>query len=132
MYQHLNSSMHHAIYKEIYIICNVACQHLHTTNNNLYKHSPAYITMNKYVTFSIAQFSYLFYTFSLFSLPPKKNNQQLYIQLFVRPKPLVIVPEDVLQSRNAQGNVYRWVEAYRKYGHKLAAVNPISIKSQQR
>ncbi|KAI8130304.1 putative 2-oxoglutarate dehydrogenase E1 component DHKTD1 [Lucilia cuprina] len=41
------------------------------------------------------------------------------------------VPEDVLQSRNAQGNVYRWVEAYRKYGHKLAAVNPISIKSQQ-
>uniref|UniRef100_T1PCK3 Transketolase n=1 Tax=Musca domestica TaxID=7370 RepID=T1PCK3_MUSDO len=41
------------------------------------------------------------------------------------------VPEDVVQSRNAQGNVYRWVEAYRKYGHKLAAVNPISIKSQQ-
>ncbi|XP_061393464.1 probable 2-oxoglutarate dehydrogenase E1 component DHKTD1 homolog, mitochondrial [Musca vetustissima] len=41
------------------------------------------------------------------------------------------VPEEVVQSRNAQGNVYRWVEAYRKYGHKLAAVNPISIKSQQ-
>uniref|UniRef100_A0A1I8PJ39 Transketolase-like pyrimidine-binding domain-containing protein n=1 Tax=Stomoxys calcitrans TaxID=35570 RepID=A0A1I8PJ39_STOCA len=41
------------------------------------------------------------------------------------------VPDEVVQSRNAQGNVYRWVEAYRKYGHKLAAVNPISIKSQQ-
>ncbi|EDW16268.1 probable 2-oxoglutarate dehydrogenase E1 component DHKTD1 homolog, mitochondrial [Drosophila mojavensis] len=38
------------------------------------------------------------------------------------------VPEEVKESRNAQGNVYRWVEAFRQHGHKLAAVNPISIK----
>lgn len=42
------------------------------------------------------------------------------------------VADEVLQSRNAQGNAYRWVEAYRKHGHKLAAINPISIRDQQR
>ncbi|KAH8278344.1 hypothetical protein KR018_000038 [Drosophila ironensis] len=42
------------------------------------------------------------------------------------------VAEDVRASRNSQGNVYRWVEAFRQHGHKLATVNPISItKSQQ-
>uniref|UniRef100_A0A1A9UWW9 Transketolase-like pyrimidine-binding domain-containing protein n=1 Tax=Glossina austeni TaxID=7395 RepID=A0A1A9UWW9_GLOAU len=41
------------------------------------------------------------------------------------------VSEEVLQSRNAQSNVYRWVEAYRKHGHKFANVNPISIKGPQ-
>lgn len=38
------------------------------------------------------------------------------------------VAEEVRQARNAQGNVYRWVEAFRQHGHKLASVNPISIK----
>ncbi|ALC48035.1 CG1544 [Drosophila busckii] len=38
------------------------------------------------------------------------------------------VPEEVRQARNAQSNVYRWVEAFRQHGHKLASVNPISIK----
>ncbi|XP_054725087.1 probable 2-oxoglutarate dehydrogenase E1 component DHKTD1 homolog, mitochondrial [Anastrepha obliqua] len=47
------------------------------------------------------------------------------------PKRIYQVAPEVLQSRNAQGNVYRWVEAYRKHGHKLAAVNPISIRDQQ-
>ncbi|XP_037952832.1 probable 2-oxoglutarate dehydrogenase E1 component DHKTD1 homolog, mitochondrial [Teleopsis dalmanni] len=44
------------------------------------------------------------------------------------PKREFRVPDEVLQSRNAQGNVYRWVEAFRKHGHKLATVNPISIQ----
>ncbi|XP_064535952.1 probable 2-oxoglutarate dehydrogenase E1 component DHKTD1 homolog, mitochondrial [Drosophila montana] len=39
------------------------------------------------------------------------------------------VAEEVRQARNAQGNVYRWVEAFRQHGHKLASVNPISIKA---
>ncbi|XP_036324066.1 probable 2-oxoglutarate dehydrogenase E1 component DHKTD1 homolog, mitochondrial isoform X2 [Rhagoletis pomonella] len=47
------------------------------------------------------------------------------------PKRVYRVSDEVLQSRNAQGNVYRWVEAYRKHGHKLASVNPISIRDQQ-
>ncbi|KAM8705361.1 hypothetical protein ACLKA7_009773 [Drosophila subpalustris] len=38
------------------------------------------------------------------------------------------VAEEVKQARNSQGNVYRWVEAFRQHGHKLATVNPISIK----
>ncbi|KAL9899955.1 putative 2-oxoadipate dehydrogenase complex component E1 homolog isoform 2-T2 [Glossina fuscipes fuscipes] len=48
-----------------------------------------------------------------------------------RPKRQFKVSEEVLQSRNAQSNVYRWVEAYRKHGHKFANVNPISIKGPQ-
>uniref|UniRef100_W8AY39 Putative 2-oxoglutarate dehydrogenase E1 component DHKTD1, mitochondrial n=1 Tax=Ceratitis capitata TaxID=7213 RepID=W8AY39_CERCA len=47
------------------------------------------------------------------------------------PKRIFRVADEVLQSRNAQGNVYRLVEAYRKHGHKLATVNPISLKDQQ-
>ncbi|EDW82987.1 uncharacterized protein Dwil_GK22616 [Drosophila willistoni] len=39
------------------------------------------------------------------------------------------VAEDVREARNSQANVYRWVEAFRQHGHKLAAVNPISIKA---
>ncbi|KAH8407072.1 hypothetical protein KR222_005684 [Zaprionus bogoriensis] len=38
------------------------------------------------------------------------------------------VAEEARLARNEQGNVYRWVEAFRQHGHKLAAVNPISIK----
>ncbi|XP_034113046.1 probable 2-oxoglutarate dehydrogenase E1 component DHKTD1 homolog, mitochondrial isoform X1 [Drosophila albomicans] len=38
------------------------------------------------------------------------------------------VAEEAKLARNSQGNVYRWVEAFRQHGHKLAAVNPISIK----
>uniref|UniRef100_A0A034W3N6 Putative 2-oxoglutarate dehydrogenase E1 component DHKTD1-like protein, mitochondrial n=1 Tax=Bactrocera dorsalis TaxID=27457 RepID=A0A034W3N6_BACDO len=47
------------------------------------------------------------------------------------PKRVFRVSDEVLQSRNAQGNVYRWIEAYRKHGHKLATINPISIRDQQ-
>ncbi|XP_055851943.1 probable 2-oxoglutarate dehydrogenase E1 component DHKTD1 homolog, mitochondrial isoform X2 [Episyrphus balteatus] len=38
------------------------------------------------------------------------------------------VSEDILQSRNSQPNVFRWVEAYRKHGHKLASINPVAFK----
>uniref|UniRef100_A0A1A9WZ17 Transketolase-like pyrimidine-binding domain-containing protein n=1 Tax=Glossina brevipalpis TaxID=37001 RepID=A0A1A9WZ17_9MUSC len=48
-----------------------------------------------------------------------------------RPKRQFKVSDEILQSRNAQSNVYRWVEAYRKHGHKFANVNPISIKGPQ-
>ncbi|EDV52980.1 probable 2-oxoglutarate dehydrogenase E1 component DHKTD1 homolog, mitochondrial [Drosophila erecta] len=41
------------------------------------------------------------------------------------------VAEDVRASRNSQANVYRFVEAFRQHGHKLAAVNPISIRTRQ-
>ncbi|KAH8308321.1 hypothetical protein KR059_010519 [Drosophila kikkawai] len=41
------------------------------------------------------------------------------------------VAEDVRASRNSQGNVYRFVEAFRQHGHKLATVNPISIRASQ-
>jgi len=41
---------------------------------------------------------------------------------------LFSVAEEVKEARNSQGNIYRLVEAYRQHGHKLAAVNPISIK----
>lgn len=42
-----------------------------------------------------------------------------------------IVPESVLQSRREQSNIYRWVEAYRTHGHRLASVNAIALPKQQ-
>lgn len=51
---------------------------------------------------------------------------KIYVYIYIYA--CVSVPEEVKESRNAQGNVYRWVEAFRQHGHKLAAVNPISIK----
>ncbi|XP_030369346.1 probable 2-oxoglutarate dehydrogenase E1 component DHKTD1 homolog, mitochondrial [Scaptodrosophila lebanonensis] len=44
-------------------------------------------------------------------------------------KRVYTVTDEVLESRNSQANVYRWVQAFRQHGHKLAAVNPISIKA---
>lgn len=46
-----------------------------------------------------------------------------------KPKKAFKVSEDILQLRNSQPNVFRWVEAYRKHGHKLASINPVSLKS---
>lgn len=46
-----------------------------------------------------------------------------------KPKRNFKVSEDILQSRNSQPNVFRWVEAYRKHGHKLASINPVSLES---
>lgn len=43
-----------------------------------------------------------------------------------------LVPQDVLNSRSNQSNVYRWVEAYRTHGHRVANVNPVAITKIQR
>lgn len=40
------------------------------------------------------------------------------------------VPEDILDSRHNNSNVYRWIEAYRKYGHRLAITNPVEFKEK--
>ncbi|XP_055906250.1 probable 2-oxoglutarate dehydrogenase E1 component DHKTD1 homolog, mitochondrial [Eupeodes corollae] len=45
-----------------------------------------------------------------------------------KPKKVFKVSEDILQSRNSQPNVFRWVEAYRKHGHKLASINPVAFQ----
>ncbi|XP_040172310.1 probable 2-oxoglutarate dehydrogenase E1 component DHKTD1 homolog, mitochondrial [Anopheles arabiensis] len=33
----------------------------------------------------------------------------------------------VLDKRNANANVYRWVEAYRNHGHRMAAIDPVKF-----
>uniref|UniRef100_A0A182XLS6 Dehydrogenase E1 component domain-containing protein n=1 Tax=Anopheles quadriannulatus TaxID=34691 RepID=A0A182XLS6_ANOQN len=33
----------------------------------------------------------------------------------------------VLDRRNANANVYRWVEAYRNHGHRMAAIDPVKF-----
>lgn len=40
--------------------------------------------------------------------------------------------EDVIESRQNKSNFYRWVEAYRKDGHRLAQTNPIEYKPKER
>uniref|UniRef100_A0A182N116 Transketolase-like pyrimidine-binding domain-containing protein n=1 Tax=Anopheles dirus TaxID=7168 RepID=A0A182N116_9DIPT len=34
----------------------------------------------------------------------------------------------VLAKRNANANVYRWIEAYRTHGHRLAAIDPVRFQ----
>ncbi|XP_063705809.1 probable 2-oxoglutarate dehydrogenase E1 component DHKTD1 homolog, mitochondrial [Culicoides brevitarsis] len=41
------------------------------------------------------------------------------------------VPENVLQARVSNSNLYRWVEAFRSHGHHAAAFNPIDFKKDQ-
>lgn len=40
-----------------------------------------------------------------------------------------VVPEEILQSRRDQPNVYQWVQAYRKHGHRIANINPVSFNT---
>ncbi|XP_055381186.1 probable 2-oxoglutarate dehydrogenase E1 component DHKTD1 homolog, mitochondrial [Condylostylus longicornis] len=49
-----------------------------------------------------------------------------------RPRPTrsFKVSEDILKSRNSQSNLYRWVEGYRKHGHKLAMIDPVVFKGK--
>uniref|UniRef100_A0A6M2DDZ7 Putative 2-oxoglutarate dehydrogenase e1 subunit n=1 Tax=Xenopsylla cheopis TaxID=163159 RepID=A0A6M2DDZ7_XENCH len=44
-----------------------------------------------------------------------------------REEPLV-VSEEELQARQKQCNFYRWVNSYRKHGHKVANVDPVNFK----
>uniref|UniRef100_A0A2M4BCS7 Putative 2-oxoglutarate dehydrogenase e1 subunit n=2 Tax=Anopheles marajoara TaxID=58244 RepID=A0A2M4BCS7_9DIPT len=35
------------------------------------------------------------------------------------------ISAQVLEQRNRNSNAYRWIEAYRNHGHRLAAINPV-------
>uniref|UniRef100_A0A182T362 Uncharacterized protein n=1 Tax=Anopheles maculatus TaxID=74869 RepID=A0A182T362_9DIPT len=37
----------------------------------------------------------------------------------------------VLEKRNTNSNVYRWVEAYRTHGHRIATIDPVKFQSSE-
>lgn len=41
------------------------------------------------------------------------------------------LPEDVVQRRAEESNLFRWISAYREYGHLTADINPIKPNSRQ-
>lgn len=42
------------------------------------------------------------------------------------------VPQSIISKRNEQSLIYRWVEAFRKHGHRIACINPIEIHPNNR
>lgn len=45
-----------------------------------------------------------------------------------KPQKTFQLSDDVLEARVQKSNVYRWVEAYRNYAHRIAAVDPVDFK----